>query len=253
MTCTSIAPSCKPCSALLLHSPAEAPGVDRQALACVTKAAALHGLQEGAMLVQVMVEDGNDADLAMVQAAGFSFLARLVHMRLNPAGSARSEPPGLRWRSAEQFSQAELGRVITATYEGSLDCPLLAGVRSIEDVIACHKASGVFRPQSWWLVDVDGAAAGCVLMNDSSTRNSAEIVYLGVIPCFRGRGLGRQMLRHAADDARARHLESIELAVDDQNVYALRVYASEGYRVTRRQRAYVMLHESIGRANRKVL
>jgi GNAT superfamily N-acetyltransferase len=258
-------------SALLLHTPAEAPGVDRQALASVARAAALQGLQDGALLVQVMVEDGCEADLAMVQAAGFAPLARLVHMRLNLGGSAVGESPGLataaspgtatgravagwrarlRWRSAEQFSQDELGRVIAATYEGSLDCPMLAGVRSIDDVITCHKASGVFRPQSWWLVDVDGAAAGCVLINDSATGSFAEIVYLGVIPHFRGRGIGRRMLRHAADDARARRLESIDLAVDDQNIYALRAYTSEGYRVTRRQWAYVMLHEGPGRANR---
>ncbi len=237
-------------SALLLHSPAEAPGVDRQALAAVARSAALQGLQDGALLVQVMVEDGHDADLAMVQAAGFAPLARLVHMRVSLAGAAVEERAGLRWRWAEQFSPEELGQVIAATYEGSLDCPMLTGVRSIDDVIACHKSSGVFRPQSWWLVDVDGTAAGCVLMNDSATRNSAEIIYLGVIPRFRGQGIGRRMLRHAAHDARARRLECIDLAVDDQNVFAMRVYVSEGYRVTRRQWAYVMLRDLAAGADR---
>ena len=249
---------------LLLYSPTEAPGVDRQALAAVARAAAMEGLKQGATLVQTMVEDGNDADLAMVQAAGFSPLARLAHMRLALARAAIDESPDLSpslrsrfgevgWRSAEQFSMQELGQVITATYEDSLDCPPLHGVRSIDDVITCHQASGVFRPKSWWIIDVGGAAAGCVLMNDSTAGYSAEIVYLGVAPRFRGQGLGRQMLRHAAADAKARRLESLELAVDDQNSYAKRLYESEGYRVTRRQWAYVMFQNAPARAESGVL
>ncbi|MGA2266572.1 MAG: GNAT family N-acetyltransferase [Phycisphaerae bacterium] len=249
---------------LLLYSPAEAAGVDRQALAAASRAAAQEGLSQGAALVQVMVEDGNDADLAMVQAAGFSPLARLAHMRLALAWAAGGESPGpssgprgrageISWRSAEQFSMEELASVITATYEDSLDCPPLHGRRSIDDVITCHRASGVFRPRSWWIVDVGGAAAGCVLMNDSTAGYSAEIVYLGVAPRFRGQGLGRCMLRHAAADAKARGLERIELAVDDKNSYAKRLYESEGYRVMRRQWAYVLFPNASARSESGVL
>lgn len=225
---------------LLLHSPAEANGVDRQGLSQVIQAAARQGLQGGLAFVQVMIDDGLEADRAAVEAAGFEMLARLVHMRQSPPRGGAGEGPGLGWRTARQFDSRELAAVIAATYEASLDCPRLSGARAIDDVLASHRTSGIYRPQSWWIVDVEGAAAGCVLMNDCTTMNAAEIVYLGVVPPFRGRGLARAMLRRAADDARARGLESIELAIDERNVFAQRVYESECYRVTRRRWAYVM-------------
>ncbi len=232
---------------LLLHSPAEAEGVDPQALTAVVRAATQQNLRQGCTLVQAMVEDDRDADRAVIQAAGFSLLARLVHMRQSPPRGEGAEGPELQWRWAEQFTEGELARVILATYEGSLDCPRLSGSRRIEDVIAGHKAGGVHRPQSWWILDVGGTAAGCVLMNDCASGHSAEIVYLGVVPAFRGRGLCRRLLRHAGTDAQARGLEAIELAVDDQNIYATRVYESEGYSVTRRRWAYVMFAQRLGR------
>ena len=181
-------------SGMLLLSPSDADGVDTQALATVVQAAAQENLQRGSTFIQVMVEEDRDADRAVVQAAGFSLLARLVHMRQSPPRGDAVEPLELRWRTAEQFTREELARVIEATYEGSLDCPRLSGARRIEDVIAGHEAGGLYRPQSWWIVDVTGAAAGCLLMNDCTTGRSAEIVYLGVTPRFRGHGLGRRLL-----------------------------------------------------------
>ncbi|MCJ7544510.1 MAG: GNAT family N-acetyltransferase [Phycisphaerae bacterium] len=231
---------------MLLHTPADADGVDSQALAAVAQAAAQQGLQQGCPFVQAMIEDDRDADRAVIQAAGFSLLARLVHMRQSPPRGGQAEAPPLQWRSGEQFTPEELAQVIAATYEGSLDCPRLSGARRIEDVIAGHKAGGVYRPQSWWIVDVGGDAAGCVLMNDCTAGRSAEIAYLGVAPRFRGRGLGRALLHRAGADAQARRLESIELAVDEQNTYAKGVYESEGYRVTRRRWAYVMFAKHLG-------
>lgn len=233
---------------MLLHTPADAEGVDRSALAAVARAAAQGGLQQGCSLVQVMIEDGRDADLAVAKAAGFSVLGHLVYMRQSPPRGPAAEAPELRWRTAEQFTEQELARLITATYEGSLDCPRLSGARRIGDVLEGHKAGGIYRPQSWWIVDVGGVAAGCVLMNDCTAGRSAEVVYLGVAPPFRGRGLGRTLLRHAGADAHARGLESIELAVDEQNAYAKGVYESEGYRVTRRRWAYVMFAKHLGGA-----
>jgi ribosomal protein S18 acetylase RimI-like enzyme len=233
-----------------MHTPAQAEGVDVSALSAVMKAAAEQNLRGGSTLVQVMVEDDRDADRAAVQAAGFSLLARLIQMRQSPPRPAPDEPADLRWRCGEQFSPEELARVIAATYEGSRDCPRLTGTRRIEDVITGHKAGGIYRPTSWWIVDVGDAAAGCVLMNDCTLGRAAEIVYLGVVPHFRGRGLGRRLLRHAGADAHARGLDSIELAVDEQNIYAMRVYESEGYRVTQRRWAYILFAPRLGAANR---
>jgi len=228
---------------MLLHSPPSAAGVDREALAAVIRTASREALAEDLVLVQTLVDQGSTDCPALLKSAGFSLLATLVYMRLSPLSRCESPAAGLQWRSGDQYDQRELERVIAQTYNGSLDCPALTGVRTIADVIECHKASGIYRPQSWWIVHLGRMAAGCILMNDSAVPQTAEIVYLGVVPACRGRGLGRAMLRHAAADARSRGLRAIELAVDDANAYAMRLYESEGFRAARRQWAYVMFRD----------
>jgi GNAT superfamily N-acetyltransferase len=53
---------------------------------------------------------------------------------------------------------------------------------------------------------------------------------IGVAAAWRGRGLGRVLLRVIADQARAAGIGRISLSVERKN-YAQRLYLSEGYRV----------------------
>ena len=53
---------------------------------------------------------------------------------------------------------------------------------------------------------------------------------IGVAAPWRGRGLGRALLRAIADQARAEGIDRISLSVERKN-YAQRLYLSEGYRV----------------------
>ncbi len=232
---------------MLMYSPPGAQGVAGDALVEVVRAAARAGLRNDLALVQALVEPDRTDEIGMLASAGLHLLATLVHMTAPLRDQKEAPTSYLAWRNSDQYDEAGLERVIADTYTGSLDCPALSAVRGTPDVIECHKATGIYHPRSWWIVDVDGAPAGCVLMNDSALGQSAEIVYLGVVPPYRGRGLGRAMLRHAAADARARGMQSIELAVDDANTYAKAIYASEGYRPTRRQNAYVMFQGDVDR------
>jgi GNAT superfamily N-acetyltransferase len=53
---------------------------------------------------------------------------------------------------------------------------------------------------------------------------------IGVAAPWRGRGLGRALLRAVADQARAQGIGRISLSVERKN-YAQRLYLSEGYRI----------------------
>ena len=227
---------------MLSYSPPSAPGVEPEALAALVGAISRDALDRGLSLVQATIDRDAGDDAAMLRSAGYEKLAELLHMRLAlaRAPAAADEPP-LTWRRYEQFSEDELAGVIAATYEGSQDCPLLRGVRAMLDVIAGHKATGVFRPQSWWIVQQHGAAAGCVVVNDTAMEDAFEVVYLGVVPAFRGRGIGRAMLRRAAAAARAEGRSALTLAVDARNHYAVSLYEKAGFEVLQRRVTYVMM------------
>jgi ribosomal protein S18 acetylase RimI-like enzyme len=123
----------------------------------------------------------------------------------------------------------ELGTILERSYEQTLDCPGLYGLRRTEDIIAGHKATGRFDPSLWTLLYVDDEPAGVILINPFPGHKVTELVYIGLAPFARGRGLGRQLLRHGLCLLQGRRERSISLAVDQRNTPALALYAAEGF------------------------
>jgi len=226
---------------MLLHSAWQSPGVDGEALIELLRGIGEDAIQGGLSLVQSLQSPQDQADAQALTAAGYQRLAELIYMKRDLVLPIWREKPELTWRRYDQFTLPELMDVIAATYRQSLDCPALSGVRELSDVIEGHRATGVFQPQTWWIVDREGSPAGCILVNDSAGGDSAEAVYLGVVPAHRGHGLARDMLRRAAAHSYGRGLKSLTLATDAQNVYARRIYESEGFGQTLRRLAYAML------------
>ena len=184
----------------------------------------------GLSLVQAMVSPSAELDIGVLSAVGFEPLVELSYMRLDLVSKPHAaNDASLTWRNFEKFSGAELAEVITATYEDSRDCPNLRGLRRVSDVITGHKANGIFAPQSWWIATRGGVPVGCVLVNDSLSGGTAEIVYLGVVKSARGGGLGRELLRYAAGQAFDRGMSALKLAVDKKNVFAKELYEREGF------------------------
>jgi ribosomal protein S18 acetylase RimI-like enzyme len=65
-------------------------------------------------------------------------------------------------------------------------------------------------------------------MAEAPGRDAWEVIYLGLTPAARGRGLGRAAIRHALDLARGQ-ATVLELAVDLRNTPAVRLYRSCGF------------------------
>ena len=220
-------------ASLLYYSPPTAPGVGKSALAGLVEAISRDAIDRGAAFVQAAVHPSATKDIRMLTEAGLSHLADLVDMRLDfdlsvPAPPA--EPPAWRWHPYEQITEAQLAEVVLATYERSLDCPRLRGLRTGEQVLAGHRATGVFCPAGWCIAYApDGTPAGCLLVNDVADERASNVVYLGVVPACRGQGLAAAMLRRAESVARARDKLAITLAVDTRNTYAHSVYLRAGF------------------------
>jgi mycothiol synthase len=154
-----------------------------------------------------------------------------------PAGTHPDPGAGLEWRHFEPALESEFRSVLLATYVGSLDMPELEGARSLEDILEGHRASGRFVAERWRLGHIPGEqeAAAILLMAEVPDRDVWEVVYLGLTPPARGRGLGRATISHALELAQP-HVTRIELAVDLRNKPAMRLYQAANF-VARDRRA----------------
>jgi ribosomal protein S18 acetylase RimI-like enzyme len=134
----------------------------------------------------------------------------------------------------------DFAAAIEASYEQTLDCPALVGMRQIDDVLEGHLAVGLFHEDLWLLVRDAGEPAGVMLLNLTQDGCSAELVYLGLRPSLRGRSLGRALLTHGLGRARRSGAEKMLLAVDERNEPAVHLYQSLHFVAIARRTAMVM-------------
>ena len=152
----------------------------------------------------------------------------------------QSRPPPLDWRGFDPSQETEFRGLVQATYVASLDMPELEGVRSIDDIIESHRATGRFVPAYWQLGQVPGYPhlAVVLLLSAIPERDVWEVVYLGLTPAARGCGLGRVAIAHALELARS-HVSRLELAVDIRNHPATRLYESTGFTIFDRRSVHL--------------
>jgi RimJ/RimL family protein N-acetyltransferase len=217
----------------LADSAAEQPRVLRHALAELA-GRRLH-------YVQALVEPDAPSKQVALAASGFARLAPLLYLERD-ARYPWIDPPdedAARWITYSAATHDTFGAVLLGTYEQSRDCPELAGLRPVDDILRSHQATGEFLPESWYVVEVDRAPAGCLLLTHLHERRVCEIVYMGVVPRFRQRGIGRLLLEQALARARATDARQVAVVVDERNVPARRLYERVGFRHTARRDAFL--------------
>jgi ribosomal protein S18 acetylase RimI-like enzyme len=121
-------------------------------------------------------------------------------------------------------ADALLAQALDASYVGTQDCPALCGMRTTADVIESHKAVGQFDPRLWFLVMISGQPVGCMLLSCAAGPETAELVYLGLGPVARGRGIAAALLDLGMQRLESRSEATLACAVDTRNAPALRLY-----------------------------
>ena len=194
-------------------------------------------------LAQALLGPNEVLERQAYEAGGFWTLAELSYLERPVAtpleGAAPAWPAGATVEPYREADRDELLAALDESYEGTLDCPALRGLRQTEDILEGHRGTGQFDPSLWTLLRVDGRVSGMLLLNPSSARETVELVYLGVSPRVRGRGLGRQLLRHALLLLAGGRERTVTLAVDNRNHPALSLYRSEGFRRVLRRLALI--------------
>ena len=159
-------------------------------------------------------------------AMGFQEIAELIYLQ-GPV-PRHVKPPEIaqtmRWIEYSDATHSLFAQAIQKTYVESLDCPMLSGLRDIEDVIVGHRATGQFEPHFWQVLADGSRPLGVVLLSRIAKSDAMELVYLGLAPEARHRGLGIVLMQNAMHMIQNDQRRRLSLAVDSRNNPALRLY-----------------------------
>ena len=231
---------------VLLSGPDPGSGPDAQQLAdrvaCVEAACRFLGPERGVRLAQALPEPGEGWAVGALGGAGFVRVGELAYLRRPLPGESVTTvpdpwPPRVAVRNIGQVGDAaspgpDRGAVIGAmdrSYVDTLDCPELCGLRETSDVLDSHRATGHWNPDLWWIVELDGRPAGCLLLSHCPEQSSVELVYLGLAPELRGRGVAHRLLTTALPRLAGLGATHVACAVDTRNAPALKLYESLGF------------------------
>ena len=133
-------------------------------------------------------------------------------------------PADLRWEHYSPKTHDLFAAAIQASYQNSLDCPGLTGMRHIDDVIEGHRATGEFDTNLWQVLYRNDQPMGVLLLSRITGMDSLELVYLGLAPQARGQGLGDLLMRQAMFQVIKENRRRLSLAVDSINQPAAKLY-----------------------------
>ena len=196
------------------------------------------GESDTAML-QAVVEPTDIFTANLLLAAGFAHVAELLYLEWLPKYFERSIQPNLEFEPYHSGLRERLKQVIGQTYMGSLDCPKLDRLRSLDDVLDGYQATGDFDPAMWMLVRAEGHDVGALLLAWFAQTQQAELIYMGIVPAARGQGMGAALLSQAQALAIERRAEKLLLAVDAANIPARKLYQRAGFREWSQRNVYV--------------
>lgn len=199
--------------------------------------------QDRVKIAQMLFEPTQAWTHAVCKQASMICVGTLDYLRMDFGKIRHLETPSSDWgegivvRAIRNLSMDSadgdgslLVRALERSYEGTLDCPELCGMRSMTDVIESHRSTGVFDASRWWLMLKDGDPVGCCLLTHCPPSESVELVYLGLGPEVQGRGLGKRLLAHALGSLRIKDtVHEVTCAVDRRNTPASNVYMGLGF------------------------
>lgn len=214
----------------------------RSGLLELLRQAEREAIARNVQLLQGMVPPECAEEATLYDGAGFEQLATLLYMQ-NDLACLRIEPPrrNLDWETYSPKTHAMFIQVVEGTYEGSLDCSSLNGVRRIEDIFASHQATGQYDPYYWRLGLSRGKPVGVILLACVEEQQTFEVVYMGCLPKYRSQGYGSSFLAHGVELACRRGVSALSLSVDEKNEPARRLYAAFGFEEVMRRDVWIKI------------
>lgn len=205
-------------------------------------AAACGGQDPGQIrIIQALLDPHQQLEAQALVAGGFTDMACLRYLQhaIPRTGSAVRFDDAIELLTWRHEHRSLFARAIEVSYEGTQDCPGLLGMRHIDDIIASHMAAGQFLPELWFVLIHDDQPVAVMLMNLVPQRHAIELVYLGVSPAWRRRGIARQLVGFGLTQCQRYNVSAMILAVDESNTPATHLYATMGFLANARKSAMI--------------
>lgn len=184
----------------------------------------------GAWIGQCLLEAERQCARNRLVRNGFEFVTNLVFMKRNLSDL---RPAALKALDAiefvEQENRLQFISVLERTFSMTLDCPELKELRTATDMLSGFEAARPVGRTHWRLYQSGSEMLGVVFINERPEEDAWEIIYMGVVPEARGQKLGRAMLLASLDDLRDCGSDTVFLAVDHRNHYAIDAYDEIGF------------------------
>lgn len=174
----------------------------------------------GAKVAQAFLPPEEAGRGAPLLRAGFRHVTRVWEMTAGRIPVERSTSVSrLTAVRYPDYDPSTFHSTLVHAHDDSLDCPELHGVLSPDEMLAGYRDSAP-DPSGWWLALADNRPAGVLLLHGE------QLTFLGVVPEWRGRGIGRRLL-----DLALKRADGLTLIVDVRNTPAIRLYQSVGLEI----------------------
>jgi GNAT superfamily N-acetyltransferase len=202
-------------------------------------------LAQGCPLLQVQVDLHRLGQADALERAGFYRATTIQRFSRStepwPTATTRpSNPLTLRpIDSQDAVASERFLHTFRQSGEQSLDVPEIVGVADMDDLLRD------FHPQQWRLLAWhQDSPVGVLILEPAERAHTLLLAYLGLVPGWRGQGLGVPLVVTAVEQARQLGADWIELCVDERNLPASRSYARAGFRVVGRRALFLRRAEA---------
>lgn len=181
-------------------------------------------------LIQSLIGQENQSAGQLLAGSGFRSITLLTHLEAFTE-DAQAEPPhsDLLFRRCEDYRSEAFRNLITQTYENSLDCPELDGMRDVEDVLEGYYATSNRSTFNWYTIEHGNEMIGVIITAHHAEPQQLELIYFGLIPRFRQLGLGSEMIRFVLQLSQFLGCRSTITGVDQRNTPAMALYRRFGF------------------------
>jgi ribosomal protein S18 acetylase RimI-like enzyme len=197
--------------------------------------------QRGCKFAQALMAPEDMEAAESLERRGFGLITTLQYLEQELPGNFLFGPALLQFQAFPQCERALFELTLERTYQDTMDCPELNQVRSPGEVIDGYLMVAGCRPDCWWLARHAGQVVGLLITTPLQNSTSWELLYVGLVPEVRGRGLGTQLVNHALRRAREQGATRMTLTVDLRNAPALRMYERLGFEEFDRREVYLRI------------